>query len=297
MGGHANHDAIGSARHWFAEELRFVAHVSSSALVKAFATVPRERFVGPGPWRVRSPMARVNYWTTEDANPRHVYHDILIALDESRGLNNGQPSLWAALLDHLKLSVGEHVLHFGCGTGYYSAILAELVGQQGMVTAVEIDAKLAEKARRALEPWQQVRVITADGASHEPGPVDAIVASAGATHPQAVWLDSLNSDGRLLMPLTAEDRGGVILLVTRLDTSIFAAHLICPVGFIEFVGMRDPVAQARLSTALEKGDIDTVSSLRRDAHEEDASCWLHSEHWCLSRLNPNPGCDDGGLRI
>jgi protein-L-isoaspartate(D-aspartate) O-methyltransferase len=242
-------------------------------------------------------MAEADYRTTEDADPRHVYHDVLIALDESRGLNNGQPSLWAALLDHLKLSTGERVLHFGCGTGYYSAILAELVGQQGMVTAVEIDAKLAEKAHLALEPWRQVSVITADGASYEPGPVDAIVASAGATHPRAVWLNSLNPGGRLLVPLTAEDRGGVMLLVTRLDASMFAACLICPVGFIEFVGMRDPVAQARLSTALGKGDIDTVNSLRRDAHEEDALCWLHCEGWCLSRLNPILHRGDGRLRL
>jgi cyclopropane fatty-acyl-phospholipid synthase-like methyltransferase len=63
------------------------------------------------------------------------------SFDESRALNNGQPSLWASLLDHLNLSPGEHALHLGCGTGYYSAILAELVGTQGVVTALEIDER------------------------------------------------------------------------------------------------------------------------------------------------------------
>jgi len=68
----------------------------------AFATVPRERFVGVGPWRVKSPWSLAEYGTTEDADPRNVYHNVLIALDESLGLNNGQPSLWAFLFDKLE---------------------------------------------------------------------------------------------------------------------------------------------------------------------------------------------------
>jgi len=79
-----------------------------------------------------------DYWTTEDADPANVYHDILIALDEKLGLNNGQPSLWAFLLDRLGVAAGEQVLHLGSGTGYYTAILAELAGAEGRVTAIEV---------------------------------------------------------------------------------------------------------------------------------------------------------------
>lgn len=39
---------IEQARRWFAEELRHTAHVRSTAVVEAFATVPREHFAGPG---------------------------------------------------------------------------------------------------------------------------------------------------------------------------------------------------------------------------------------------------------
>ena len=45
-----------------------------------------------------------DYWTTADTDPSRVYHDVLIALDEARGINNGQPSLWARLFDQLNLS-------------------------------------------------------------------------------------------------------------------------------------------------------------------------------------------------
>src|SRR3954449_12801558 len=140
-------DAVAAARRRFAEELRHAAPVASPAVVRAFATVPRERFLGPGPWRVLSPMDLSSYWTTEDADPRHLYHDVLVAIDEARRLNNGQPSLWAALYDRLRLAAGMHVVHVGAGTGYYSAILAEIVGREGRVTAVEIDPSLAARAR------------------------------------------------------------------------------------------------------------------------------------------------------
>ena len=109
--------SIAEARHQYAEELRFTAKLRSRAVIEAFATVPRERFLGPGPWRVLSPMALGEYWTTEDADPRHLYHDVLIAIDEERRLNNGQPSLWARMYDSLGLTSGAHVVHVGAGTG------------------------------------------------------------------------------------------------------------------------------------------------------------------------------------
>ena len=181
-------DPIEGARRSYAEELRFTAHIRSPAVVTAFAAVPRERFVGAGPWRVRSSMDMAEYWTTEDGDPRAVYHDVLIALDEKRQINNGQPSLWAFLLDQLDVAAGEQALHLGCGTGYYTAVVAELVGPTGKVTAIEIDAGLAEKARAALKPWPQITVSNADGATLSFEPADLIAASAGATHPLSSWL-------------------------------------------------------------------------------------------------------------
>jgi protein-L-isoaspartate(D-aspartate) O-methyltransferase len=151
-----------TARQFYAEELRFTANISSRAVIDAFATVPRECFVGPGPWRILSPMRMGGYWTTADADPRHVYHDVLIALDEARGINNGQPSLWAKLYDQLNLSAGAHVVHVGAGAGYYSAVLAEIVGRSGHVTAIEIDPDLAGRARDNLISWPQATVVVAE---------------------------------------------------------------------------------------------------------------------------------------
>src|SRR6516162_10570489 len=203
--------SIAEARRRYAEELRFTARVGSRAVIDAFATVPRERFFGPGPWRVLSPMALGEYWTTEDADPRHLYHDVLIAIDEERRLNNGQPSLWARMYDQLELSRGDHVVHIGAGTGYYSAILAQVVGRTGRVTAIEVDPILAARAKENLaRAWPQATVVAADGFAFRPDrPADAIVVNAGVTHFSPVWLDALTPEnGRLLVPLTGAERWG-----------------------------------------------------------------------------------------
>jgi len=54
---------IEAARRHFAEEVRFVAAVRSAAIVRAFATVPRERFLGAGPWMIASGGDGA-YWST-----------------------------------------------------------------------------------------------------------------------------------------------------------------------------------------------------------------------------------------
>jgi protein-L-isoaspartate(D-aspartate) O-methyltransferase len=207
---------IEEARRWFAEELRHTAHVRSAPVVEAFATVPREHFAGPGPWRVLSPIGGPDYWTTHDADPRRLCHDVLVAIDETRRLNNGQPSLWAARFDQLGLAAGDRVIHVGAGLGYYSAIIAEIVGLTGEVTAIEIDPALAERARANLaRSWPQAKVIATDGfAFRADEPVDAIVVNAGVSHLALPWLDSLKGDGgRLLVPLTNANLWGAFFVI------------------------------------------------------------------------------------
>lgn len=264
----------------------YTTKVRSLAVVDAFATVPRERFLGPGPWRIKSPMNLAEYWTTDDDDLRAVYHDVLIALDETRGVNNGQPSLWAFFFDRLGIKSADDVLHLGCGTGYYSAIAAQLTGLAGKVIAVEIDPVLAERARAALADWPQVTVSNMDAARSALAPADVIFASAGATHPLPAWFDALKPEGRLLFPMTTTREGpSAALLVTRGAGDEFTARFLGRAGFIPFEGARDPDVGRRLAAALRQDFGAAVKSLRRDSHMETDTCWLHGEGWCLSRLS------------
>ncbi len=88
---------------------------------------------------------------------------MLVAIDARRGINNGQPSLHARCLAALALQGGETVLHIGAGAGYYTAILAHLVGPAGRVVAYEIEPDIADRARENLAGFPQVELRAASG--------------------------------------------------------------------------------------------------------------------------------------
>ncbi|MGO7565709.1 protein-L-isoaspartate O-methyltransferase, partial [Rhizobium johnstonii] len=75
------------------------------------------------------------------------------------GVNNGSPSLHARLLAELDIQICDRIAHIGAGTGYYSAILAELVCTSGHVYAFEMDPDLAAHAQASLAERANVSVI------------------------------------------------------------------------------------------------------------------------------------------
>jgi protein-L-isoaspartate(D-aspartate) O-methyltransferase len=170
---------------------------SEERLVAAFASTPRERFLGPGPWRV---FTRMGYVETPSDDPTFLYQDVTVALKEAEQINNGQPLLHAACLAALGVREGEDVVHVGAGTGYYSALLARLAGPSGSVAAYEIDPELAERAARNLAELPQVTVHARSGSEGGLPSCDALYVNAGATDPVDSWLDALRPGGRLLFP-------------------------------------------------------------------------------------------------
>ena len=277
------------ARIDFAERLRQAVGLRSAALVRAFGMVPREHFVGPGPWKVLVPPDMLTYRDTPDGNPRHLYDNVLVALDAPRRLNNGEPAALARWLDTLDLAPGERLLHVGCGVGYYTAIGAEAVSRDGSVLGVEIDPELAERARRNLAAYANVTVVCGDGSGLAADSFDAVFVNAGATQVQRGWIEQLRPRGRLLVPLTVGIPGmdagfGQMLLVTRCPSG-YVSRFVSPVGIFHCAGARSEEGEELLKQAYARGGEDTVRSLRRDAHPPDLQCWLHGPGSCLSRLS------------
>jgi protein-L-isoaspartate(D-aspartate) O-methyltransferase len=277
----ASRMTIEDARRSFAEELRFVAHLGDQRVVDAFAAVPRERFVGPGPWRILH--ISDGYWSTPDADPRHLYHNVLVALDESTGLNTGEPSLWAYHFDRLGIRAGDRVLQIGAGSGYFTAILAEIVGLSGKVLGLEVEPRLAAVAQSNLVDWTQASVRLVEGIVPIDGQWDVVVAFAGATAPPRTWLDALAPGGRALIPMTGTERWGFMLRLDRLGPG-FSARSAGRVGFFHCVGARDDGEAAALTRVLyDPAGQGQIRSLRRDPHGREESCWLHGDGWCLSK--------------
>jgi protein-L-isoaspartate(D-aspartate) O-methyltransferase len=179
-------------------------------------------------------------------------------------------------------------MQLGAGTGYYSAVLAEIVGTTGALVAVEYDAGLAAAARENLRPWAQADVVTGDGTTHDPGEVDAIITFAGMTHPGPLWLDRLREGGRLLMALTAADRWGFFLCAIRRGAGFHAVPF-GRCGFFPCIGARDHEAAERLQQALRelKGEPVPVRSLHRGRPPADsADVWYAAPGFWLSKGPP-----------
>ena len=82
-------------RRAYAKQVLASVQVNDARVEAAFASVERERYLGPGPW----PILRASgYVPTPDADPIYLCCDVLIGLVPERGLNNGMPSYHAPLI-------------------------------------------------------------------------------------------------------------------------------------------------------------------------------------------------------
>ena len=271
-------DRLANRRRTYAAEVTRSAGVNDPRIEAAFAAVPREDFAGPPPWRIG---AGGLFGLTSADDPARLYEDVLVAIDAKRGINNGQPSLHAQAIDALGPKEGETVAQIGAGAGYYTAILAKLVGAKGRVIAYEIEPHIAERAAANLARYPQVELRACSGVDDLPL-ADAIYVNAAASHPLRAWLDALRPNGRLVFPLQATGSTGAMARVTRPERGeAWPARLFWGVVFIPLGGGQDPEMGRRLDDAFRRGGQAGVRSLRfGDAPSE--TDWLRGDGWALS---------------
>jgi protein-L-isoaspartate(D-aspartate) O-methyltransferase len=132
------------------------------------------------------------------------YEDHPLPIGEGQTIS--QPYMVAVMLEALALSPADRVLEIGTGSGYVTALLAELAGQ---IFSVERHAELADAARKLLADfgYTNVKVIVGDGSQGlEPcAPYDAIIVSAAAPELPRALLAELAEGGRMIIPVGTAD--------------------------------------------------------------------------------------------
>jgi protein-L-isoaspartate(D-aspartate) O-methyltransferase len=159
--------------------------IANPRVLDAMLRVPRHEFV-PEPYRAES------------------YDDHPLPIGDNQTIS--QPYVVAVMLEALDVTLNDAVLEIGTGSGYVTALLAELAAQ---VFSIERHAALGDRARNLLSAlgYTNVRVFTGDGTLGLPAcaPFDAIIVSAAALHVPQSLLSQLRDGGRMILPVGSPD--------------------------------------------------------------------------------------------
>jgi protein-L-isoaspartate(D-aspartate) O-methyltransferase len=179
--------------------------------------------------RVLAAMDKVcrHCFVTEDMVSR-AYEDYPLPID--RGQTISQPYIVALMSELLALKGGERVLEIGTGSGYQTAVLAELAAD---INTIEIFPDLAEQARAKLGKlgYDNIKFKTSDGAQGwaERAPYDAIIVTCAAKELPTALPAQLKEGGRLVIPIGDEPQELKLIIKTPGGLS---EKTICEVRFV-----------------------------------------------------------------
>jgi protein-L-isoaspartate(D-aspartate) O-methyltransferase len=254
--------SLSEIRNFFAVQMAMASQSDDPRLERAFGSVRRENFLPQGPWRIGKIGLHDSGLVTPSADPAYVYQNCLVALDEAKAINNGEPFLHAAWLGAVKPRAGDLICQVGVGLGYYTAILSRLASPGGHVTGIELDKRLAEGARKNLARYANVEITSGNATSLPLPESDLIYVNASVAAPPVSWLQSLRPQGRMIFPWKPSESVGLSLLVTRQERG-YQVKPLMPSWFIPCIGASDT------GDCLRAPDIEEARSVR--------AVWLTSE--------------------
>ncbi|MGK4581749.1 methyltransferase, FxLD system [Kitasatospora sp. HPMI-4] len=172
------------------EKLLAEGKITSAGVEHAFRTVPREVFVPEAP-------AKQAYDVDDVVITKRNEHGVAIS-------SVSAPRIQAFMLEQADLQPGHHVLEIG-SSGTNAAMIAEIVGDKGEVTTLDIDQDVTDRATRGLAAtgYDRVNVALGDGEQGcaEHAPFDRILVTVGAWDIPPAWVNQLTEHGTITVPL------------------------------------------------------------------------------------------------
>ncbi len=178
--------------------------------------------------------------------PRHLFvpssYEKEAYMDTPLPIGKGQtisaPHMVAIMCELLDLKRGEKVLEVGAGSGYHAAVVAEIVGKEGKVIAIERIPELAERARNTLRylGYDNVKVIIGDGSKGYPpeAPYDKIYVTASAPDVPKPLIDQLKPGGRMVIPIGKYDQH--LYVIEKDERGKVKRRVWGPVRFVLLIG-------------------------------------------------------------
>ncbi|MEZ6094429.1 MAG: protein-L-isoaspartate(D-aspartate) O-methyltransferase [Pirellulaceae bacterium] len=184
-------------------------------VLNAMRSVPRELFV-------------------DESFRNQAYDDFPLPLIEGQTIS--QPFIVALMTEALALTAGDVVLEIGTGSGYSTAVLAEIAKE---VYTVERSFELSKRANEILEErYFNIHVLWDDGTLGWPehAPYDAIIVAAGGPQIPDTLKSQLKVGGRLVIPVGKTNHQQQLLLVKREAEQVFQSEVIADVRFVPLIG-------------------------------------------------------------
>lgn len=154
------------------------------------------------------------------------------ALPMMGGRNMLKPTVVAFMLELLDLQVGERVLDVSSGTGFSTALIAHLVGEEGEVVALERLVELINFSRERVSQYgfKHFRIENVKGVNLEEGLFDKILISENVGSVPIKFIESLREDGLMVVPIDEE-----IKLLRKRQDELIEEKSIAGFSFSDFV--------------------------------------------------------------
>ena len=170
----------------------------------------------------------------DEAFRTQAYDDNPLPIGEKQTIS--QPYIVALMTEALQLTGTEKVLEIGTGSGYQTAVLAQLADQ---VYSIERIPSLAKRARKIFDSLKYINIVVtiSDGTLgwNEHAPYDGIIVTAAAPRPPKALLDQLGKGGRLVIPV-GDEFSQNLMIYTREDDGQFAAENRGGCRFVKLIG-------------------------------------------------------------